>query len=694
MKLLIKIVCLAISMTCYNTVPSMTTLKKAKDIPKVLQTRTVWQPKTQIPPLTITTEPLIEPKTPSTLTGTKQKEPTPLTITPWKQLDIQKWNAVKTFLWGQWANFKGKIQDILFTPVPTIIASKQAKLETVLLPTLPTIQSQPSIMIRPNSAQSLPEAEKILKNQETVEQNKQQKLLNIPDQQWHNLLQRTQQHITWIKNNCFQKHNPDATHDKIPGNIYDRILFFLKKAQINPSSINIRYQDTTHIDPFDHKTISVEGPTLEYIISPAFQGDAITGYKPATLTLHSQIVSTLSPNELDAEIQHVITHLTQGHNEQLKILENSIGAEQYKNYIKSPEGRQFIASLETTADFLEPIKNPEVAKIVQKAFFEKAFDSALNEIKENRKKHNLENRETGLMVCTPPGIELEFLAQLRSFDDIETYFKTEKETILRNAGLNDDEIKKLEDELKNDKNYLEKNYYQTPIDGIFHDPTLAPEILDKIKELLQNAGINPFSVEIINNTKEQMKGFAYAQGPIVENGIVKRKAQLGFCQEYINDDQKIITFAIGHEIGHLIRNHCTQFSNIRDALTKDFINKHNIIHQTDNKGKISLIFWPEQPKNLDLELEKISDDTLHNIKSLAELEADTTYLMHDINQAKSVHSTLIQIIAAAKKDTSKPNSPVHMSLNNRFHWSNRILQLHAKEKTQKNKPFTPSITRE
>lgn len=574
--------------------------------------------------------------------------------------DITWLDKIKTWL------FKPTEEPILLQQInPQNLQSAPKSATLMHIPPQPSTKSIDTV-------QSLPEVKKLLLAQENIERNKQKIIFNIAPAQWQDLLNKTQQRINWINNNCFTKHHPDAIHDNnIPKTIYNRIAFFLNKAHIKPSSINIRYQNTTHIDPFGHKVISTEAPILEYALSPTLESSAIIGYKPATITLHSQIVSTLSPNELDAELQHAITHLTRGHNEQLKILENTIGTKQYENYIQSPEGKQFIASLETTADLLEPTKDPAIAKIVQKAFLEKAFDYALKTIKESRKKHGIENSETGLMVCTPPGTELKFLAELQSFEDIENDFKAERKKILHQAGVNNDEIQAFEDEIKNSKEYLEKNYYQTPIDGIFHDPTFAPETLKEIKTLLHNAGINPFSVEIINQTRKEMDGaIASAVGPLT----IKKKdkpiemaknqtAKLYFCQEIINANKKeYIAWVISHEIGHLIRDHTNRTDSAHRVINKAFQNNKKNLYA--NEGPPFHFIMNRAREKLD---------------TLNELEADTTYLMRNFNLAKIAHNEFLRIIATTKK-TNEWLSPIHMSINNTFHWSNKILQLHAKEK--------------
>jgi len=601
-----------------------------------------------------------------------------------KQPTIQPIAPSTTSLWDKLSNW-------IFKPEkPILLQQIKTQKQHPAPPSiaLMNIPQQPSAQLSIDTITNLSQAKNLLKNIENTELKKQQKKLSIATPQWQNLLQKTQQRIIWIKNNCFTKHNPDATHDNnIPEAIYNRITLFLNKAHINPSSINIRYQDTTHIDPFGHKVISVEGPTLEYALRPASEGSAITGYKPATITLHSQIVNTLSANELDTELQHAITHLTQGHNEQLKILNDATGTEQYTNYIQSAEGQQFIASLETTANFLAPIEDYETAKIVQQTFLEKAFDSALKAIKENRKKHGLENSETGLMVCAPPGIELEFLAELQSFEDIEKYFKIEREKILRQAGLNNDEIQAFENEIKENREWLKKNYFQTPIDGIFHDPTFAPETLEEIKTLLHNAGINPFSVEIINKTKEQIGSntLASARNPIafkIKNEPRKlmrnQTASLNFCQEKINEHTKeYMTWIISHEIGHLMRDHTNRNHIANTAITKG---EGNIKTTRAGEKSPSSIIWDKAKEKLD---------------TLNELEADTTYLMRNFNLTKIAHNEFLRQIAT-KKETDEWDSPIHMSINDDFHWSNKILQLHVKEKEKsiKIKRFTPDITRE
>lgn len=318
-----------------------------------------------------------------------------------------------------------------------------------------------------------------------------------------------------------------------------------------------------------------------------------------------------------------------------------------------------------------PIHNADVAKIVYKAFFQKAFEHALNTIKKNREKHGIENKETGLMVCTPPGIqELEFLSELQSFDDIENHFIDERRKIFRSAGLTEDEIQELEADIaQSKKETLER--YKHPIESVTHDTTLAPEILAEIKRLLIKVGINPLAVTINNKTAKEMRnGFAWARGSIRKNV----PAELTFCQEnIIKASIEYTIFAIGHEIGHLLRNHSIILSIFEEAAKRSFFKKKGRLLKKDE------ILWSDELTDFDLEFEKFS----LKMKQLHELEADTTYLMIDIDIAKITQKKIIRNISSGQKDTAKDRTDIHMSINKHFHWARKILQLHQKASLQK-----------
>src|SRR5205814_8082385 len=112
---------------------------------------------------------------------------------------------------------------------------------------------------------------------------------------------------------------------------------------------------------------------------------------------------------------------------------NAIEPTKYTHYLKP-----YKKALEREADFLEPIKSAQVAQIVQHSFLDGALDGALKEIKTTRERLGLENKETGLMVCAPPGKLPQFLLDMKSFDDIRQYIYQKKEAIAREY-LNEDE---------------------------------------------------------------------------------------------------------------------------------------------------------------------------------------------------------------------------------------------------------------
>lgn len=221
------------------------------------------------------------------------------------------------------------------------------------------------------TAQSLSEMGRILKNNETKEYNKQKDLLNISNEQWLALLKKEQEDFIWIKNNCFKNKNI-ATDDrsKIPQEIHNTILQCLKTAEINPQSVRLVWQKINTPDAFGHKTIVTNGPIVN--------NNTTSLENIPTITFDPDKVSQLSPEELSTEIYHAITHLTQGHHNQLKNLEDIVGTEKFTKYTQSSDGKNYLNTLEEIAYFLMPIQNPEIAKITEKTYLSFCVDYFLN----------------------------------------------------------------------------------------------------------------------------------------------------------------------------------------------------------------------------------------------------------------------------------------------------------------------------
>ena len=270
---------------------------------------------------------------------------------------------------------------------------------------------------------------------------------------------------------------------------------------ISPKSISVHYRDTIDIDPFGHDTISVVGPTILYKTDMQGEKNIITGYTPATITLHKQNIAKLTESQFEAKLQHTITHLKQAHTEQINLLSKAIGSERFAQY-----AQPYKQALEREADFLEPIKSAEVAKIVQHAFLDEAFDSAMKEVKVNREKHGLDNKETALIVCTPIEEGPAILSSIASFEDLATYLNNKKEEIYQQLattqnGVDYNQIDNFKTAVNKDINYIKTVCDQTPLENIIHDTELSPFILEETKRLLKQAGINPNSVNIFSKTR-------------------------------------------------------------------------------------------------------------------------------------------------------------------------------------------------
>ena len=255
----------------------------------------------------------------------------------------------------------------------------------------------------------------------------------------------------------------------MPEELQSLIFTALNKAHINPESISIYYRDTIDVDPFGHDTISATGPTILTKAACYLVKDTITGYEPATITFHRQNSAKLTKNQFLAKLQHTITHLKEAHNEQIALLQNAIGPEQFEQYAQS-----YKQALEREADFIEPIHSATTAKVVQQAFLDYAFNTALKEVKMNRAKYGLDNKETSLMICPPPGYGPMELEKIASFEDLENYLNNKKEKIYQqlatapNGSVDYNQINAFKTAVNKDTHYVTTVCYQTPLKEKYH----------------------------------------------------------------------------------------------------------------------------------------------------------------------------------------------------------------------------------
>jgi len=310
----------------------------------------------------------------------------------------------------------------------------------------------------------------------------------------------------------------------------------------------------------------------------------------------------------------------------------------------------------------------------------------LKAIELSKEKNIVEKKETALMVCTPPGIEIDFISALESFDAIINFIKTLKIKILIDTGLNKEEVNNFLLQLASDQRYIYQNAYTIPNKPVIHDTTLDPNILQEIIIKLRNAGINPLCVNIINKPEKEMgDGFAMASSPLKIKESLQGQSTLIFSQELINTKpRETVAFAIGHEIGHLILCHNNSFYQVKERITT-MLRKKNGLSEFEERKWIfrnnKLIEINRNP--LSIEIENTVNQALKEIKTLAELEADITYSLYDKNIAESSLKSAQTVISSGTSDTATMLSDIHQSINMRYHWFKRIQDLHKAQEAAK-----------
>jgi hypothetical protein len=591
--------------------------------------------------------------TPSTelvvATATTTRIPTQKAASTWLP------SNVSNNLWSYWTALKNKIFGTKTTP------------QIATLPTFPVARKatpqSPTTFARIDAIQSLPEAESVLKNATKAALNNVKTKTGIPDAQWTDLIEKERKFINYIQENCFSQADPDAQWDTdIPEEISKKITLFLLSKNINPEGISVRYRDTIDIDPFGHDTISVVGPTILY--KSDMQGDKsiITGYTPATITLHKQNIAKLTENQFEAKLQHTLMHLKQAHNEQINLLNKTIGTEKYAQYVEP-----YKQALEREADFLEPIKSAKVAKIVQRAFLDEALDVALKEIKNTREKLGIQNTQTGLMVCAPPGELPQFLLDMKSFDDIKKYIYEKKEAIAREFFEGDEELLEIwrQENSESGIEKLQNLYYKDPKPNVVDDKDVPIIFRTITKELLKNTGIDPHNINIISKKNfEKITGNhfskyvnGYAKGPIKYQK--KNFNYIALNEDLlINAPLNVITTTIAHEIGHLLRMHAYT----RVSLGHIYITKFPYF-SIEEKGYRILL-----EKNL-----------IQQLNAIEELEADITYAMLHPEIAKTILTHSLSSVATgtlSNANITRSRFGIHTGINILYHWIKKIVELH------------------
>lgn len=327
-----------------------------------------------------------------------------------------------------------------------------------------------------------------------------------------------------------------------------------------------------------------------------------------------------------------------------------------------------------TLQHIDHIESGEYTEIAQEIV------PVLKAIELSKEKNLPEKKETALMVCTPPGIEIDYISSLQSFDAIINFIKTLKIKILTDAGLNSEEINDILLQLDSDQKYIYEKIYTTPSAPVLHDTTLDPNILQEIIIKLKQAGINPLCVNILNKPKEEMKdGFAIADGPLMIEELLLIPPTLIFSQELINKrSREDIGFLISHEIGHLILCHYNATYFLEKRISRILMKKNDLDAEQTKEDEDPLLIKLEKTLVL-LRVKRV----LREIRTLFELEADITYSLYDKNIAESSLRSVQARINRGRSDTATMRSDVHQSTNMQYHWLKRIHDLHKAQETAK-----------
>lgn len=548
-------------------------------------------------------------------------------------------------------------QQLLSMPVPKELMEQPV--------TLSVSSTATSTIAQLKTAQNLSEMENILKNNEIKEHNKQKGLLNISSEQWLALLKKEQEDFIWIKNNCFK--NKNITTDdrsKIPQEIYNTIRQCLKTANINPQSVRLVWQKISTPDAFGHKTIVTNGPIVNH--------NTTALENIPTITFDPDKVSVLSPEELSTEMYHAVTHLTQGHHNKLKNLEDTVGNEKFIKYTQSSDGKNYLNTLKDTAHFLMPIQNPEVAKITKKTYLSFAFNYFLNEMKPHLIQY--EKIEPNTIICSPVNEEIvQFFSAIKSLSDIKNLCLQKRHDIILSLGFKEDEINAYRSALV-PMLIQEGNRYRLPSINTALSQEIPPKLLELVKKLLIESEIQPSSINIMSMPKiyaDQGAKGAVGVEPVTvteRNNPKFIKSVTLFLSPMLDPNDAYDITTILHEIGHLVNMHGQ-----RTAIFMDMCRKKSEKLEGSYSANDKKIF------------EQKAVAALAQIQALEELEADI------FSSAKSSDIAKLNLVVFYQKikhlqgtvksaELSKRPSPAHMSIIEQFYVYNKIVQLHDQEK--------------
>lgn len=274
---------------------------------------------------------------------------------------------------------------------------------------------------------------------------------------------------------------------------------------------------------------------------------------------------------------------------------------------------------------------------------------------------NIDTSRAGLMVCTPPGISAEHLADFSSLDDVNTYLRKRNHELdcerkkVRNwtQGKFDAQLK-WRQKIKTCLNL----HYKVGCNSAVHDECLAPFIREETKRILNLAKINPESVSMVGNIPETGP-FATASAPPVgiEDGgyfYAAGPARLRFNVTRLKDkDYRFLVFLIAREIGHLLNHHSYALEEKPYSYT--------------NREQITAL-----------------NNLHHETNVLQDLEANVTVALLNKHIAHTIRQYLLSELAKPHTAAGEPTnikmaSESEQSINDLYLWMTKIVELHEKK---------------
>lgn len=339
---------------------------------------------------------------------------------------------------------------------------------------------------------------------------------------------------------------------------------------------------------------------------------------------------------------------------------------------------------------ISPIGQSELSMFIPTATIQtlkrQALESAFKVIKENRKEFDLKNGMDGLIVCGYPGPELLVLSKIKSATDFERFFSNKRKQAFKTIGFSDNEINSMMATIEQNRKNVIKEFYTQPIATTKRDQDLPKNIIETTDKILMKAGLNPDCVSLIQPTlkddtlttllgvaADALGAYKNEEKQTIELAILrffflsritipKRFNFLAYVMT-IN----LTTFIIAHEIGHLIKNHTNEIKYLNSMLEKQLRNYAEELQKNN----------PSLDVNETISI--LSRNIAKELLSLYELEADATVALLEPEIAQAISR---EILNEAKIRKKTPYSLIHSSPRYKHELMQKILQIHALEKTQ------------